>query len=349
MIGRRGKVKAFLSGIYSRSAYHAMRGCLEAMAPDVVHVHNLYPFFSPSVLVACRQARIPVILHYHNHHLTCPITFHFREGKICERCVGGKEHWCVLKNCRNNHLESVGYALRSAFARKLNLFADNVTVFLAASNFMKQRLIEAGFCEERILVVPFASTSSQCSANEPVDRVGQYVVYVGRLSPEKGVGTLIAAARQLPYVKFLLAGDGPSRAELEESAPANVKFLGWLNSAELSDLYKNARIAVMPCILLEPFGLVITDAMENGLPVIVSAIAGPAEIVDHGRTGLHFEPGNPDDLANAIEKLWKDPELCQLMGRAGREKVDREYSADRYYERLMAVYGKAIAMVNSSG
>lgn len=343
MSGLSGKVKAFFSGIYSRSARYAMGGIIEATNPDIVHAHNLYPFFSPSILVACKYAKVPTVLTCHSHLLTCPTTWHFKDNKICVRCIGGQEYWCFIKNCRNNLIESIGYAFRNAVASKLRLFTDNVTLFITASNFMKQRLIEAGFSKNRVVVVPLAITL----APSPTDpSLGEYVVYVGRLSPEKGVRALMTAARLLPQLKFLIAGDGPISKELEDAAPANVTFVGWRNPAQLSDLYHKARVAVAPSIWLEPFGLVVTDAMSHGLPVVVSSIAGPSEIVDEGITGLHFEPGNPTDLAEKINSLWTDPELCRRMGQTGREKVISEYNEDVYYKRLMAAYKKAIEINN---
>jgi len=337
--GLNSKIRAFFSGIYSWSAKHAMQGIIEAIRPDIVHAHNLYPFFSPSVLVACRQEFIPVVLHCHSHLLTCPTTWHFRDGVICELCTRGREYWCILKNCRRNIFESIGYSLRNAVARKLRFFADNVTLFITASDFIKQRLVEAGFSNKRIIVVPYAITSSE-SRVDPSS--GEYVTFVGRLSYEKGVDTFLDAARLLPKLKFFIAGDGPIKKELQDIAPENVTFTGWLNKAQLFDLYCETRITVVPSVWLEPFGLVITEAMSYGLPVVASKIAGPAEIVEEGITGLLFQPGNPIDLAEKISRLWHKPDLCKKMGQAGREKAIKEYSEDIYYMRLMAVYKKAI-------
>jgi glycosyltransferase involved in cell wall biosynthesis len=343
MCGLSGKIKAFCYGIYSAPMRRAMAKVISHERPDVVHVHNLYPFFSPSVLVACRQARVPVVLHCHSHFLTCPSTFHFNDGEICERCAGGREYWCLFKNCRRNILESTGYALRSAVARKFKLFANNVTLFITATDHVKQRLVEAGFSKDRIVVVPLAVAE----APSPTDPLrGKYVVYAGRLSPEKGVETVLAAALLLPQVTFVIAGDGPLTKELQEIAPQNVTFLGWLNKAQLSSLYCQARFAVVPSLCMESFGLVVTDAMSYGLPVLASNIGGLSEIVEEGVTGLLFQPGNSADLAEKINNLWTDPHLCRRMGQAGREKTIREYTEDVYYNRLIAVYKEAININN---
>ena len=139
-----GKVRAFVCGIYNFSAYQQMAQLLRKDRPDVVHVHNLYPLFSPSVLVACRRAGVPVVMMAnHNYFLTCPISSHLYRGQVCEKCVGGREHHCVLQNCRGSRAESVAYALRSVVARKLRLFHDNVTIQIVHSEFARQRLIRA--------------------------------------------------------------------------------------------------------------------------------------------------------------------------------------------------------------
>ena len=115
-----GKVRGFASGIYSRSAYREMANTLKAERPDVVHVHNLYPLISPSVLVACRRANVPVVMTNHNYVLTCPVVNHLHKGRVCEKCLGGREYWCVMQNCRESWTESLAYAVRRLTARKLD-------------------------------------------------------------------------------------------------------------------------------------------------------------------------------------------------------------------------------------
>ena len=336
-----GKLKAFSRGIYSYSAVRQMSNLIKKELPDIIHIHNVYPLISPFILSVFGSSGVPVVMTIHNCRLTCPIGIHFHAGRICKKCKGGREYFCLIKNCRHNILESLAYSLRSAIARKNNLFLNNITIYIAVSNFVSRELVEAGFPQNRIEVVPnMTSLPDLCTYHNS----GDYVVYVGSLSPGKGLETLLAAARLLPQLKFLIAGDGPIRKELDDTAPGNVTFVGWFNPSQLSNLYHKARLAVVPSTLLEAFGLVVTEAMSNGLPVVASRIAGPSEIVDEGITGLLFQPGNPTDLAEKINSLWEDPELCRQMGQAGREKVIREYSEDVYYKRLMSMYTKAISM-----
>ncbi len=336
-----GKVRGFFSGIYSRSAYRDMARTLDAMRPDVVHVHNLYPLLSPSVLVACRRAGVPVVMTNHNYLLTCPIVNHLHNGRVCEKCLGGREYWCVLQNCRGSVPESVAYAARSAVARKLHFFRDDVTIQIVLSNFAKQRLLKAGFDEHRIVVLPnMVELGPEPNGRPP----GQYVAYCGRMVPEKGVDVLLAAAARLPGVDLRLAGDGPSLDKLMIGAPPNARFVNRLGPAEMAAFYQGARFLVIPSKWFEGCPLVVSEAMSRGLPVIASRIGGLPEFVDDGTTGLLFEPGNVAELAHKIRLLWSNPDLCQQMGAAGRRKAVRQYSEEVYYDRLIAVYEKAIQL-----
>jgi len=337
--GMTGKIKALFRGIYSPSMYRRMLCLIEHEKPDVVHTYNLYPLFSPSVLAACRKKNIPVVVHCHSYFLTCPATFHFLNGEVCERCTLGREYWCIFKNCRKNYFESIGYALRSFVVRKFKLIIDNVTFLIVLNEFAKKRLVDIGYPEDKIMVLSNALTIPMFTARPSA---GTYVAYIGRLSQEKGVDTLIAAAKLLPMVKFCIAGDGPIKNRLIDIAPDNVEFMGWINREKIQEFYKNAFAAVVPSICYEGFPMTIVDAMLYGIPVICSRIGGMPEVVNDGIVGMNFEPGNPNDLADKIKILWNDPDLSDYMGASGREKAVKEYSIDAYYNKLVDIYLKAI-------
>jgi len=338
--GLRASVRAFFSGIYSRTEKRLMAQHLREHRPDVVHAHNLYPLLSPSVLAACRQAGVPAVLTLHDYNLVCPSFYHLHRARVCERCCGGREYWCIVQNCRGDIFRSVGFALRMAVARKFRMFHDNVTLFVALTQFAKQRLVEAGFQPDRIAVLPnsVAIPDAPCNPER-----GEYVAFAGRLSQEKGVATLIAAAARTG-LPVRIAGDGPLRSELSASAPQNVAFVGRLDRAGLLDFYRHARFTVVPSIWFEVCPLVISEAMSHGLPVITSRIGGLPELVDEGVTGLLAELGNADDFAAKMQTLWDSPELCRSMGQAGREKARREYGEEVYFTRLLEIYQRAIAL-----
>lgn len=343
--GLRASVAAFFSGIYSRSEKRLMAERLAERRPDVVHAHNLYPLLSPSVLVACRQAGVPAVLTLHDYNLVCPSFYHLYRGQVCEHCCGGHEYRCILQNCRGDIFRSVGFAVRMAAARKFRMFHNNVTLLVALTQFAKRRLVDAGFDPERIAVLP----NSVAIPDEACDPArGEYVAFAGRLSAEKGLPTLIAAAARTG-LPVRIAGDGPLRAELSASAPQNVTFVGRLDRAGLLDFYQHARFTVVPSIWFEVCPLVISEAMSHGLPVITSRIGGLPELVDEGVTGLLIGLGNAEDLAVKMKTLWDSPELCRSMGQAGREKARREYGEEVYFTRLMEIYQRAIALGGPAG
>jgi glycosyltransferase involved in cell wall biosynthesis len=336
---RARKIRAFGSGFYSIAAGEAVFKAIEVYRPDVVHAHNLYPLISPSALLACRRAGVPVVVSFHNHAQTCPNTDHLRQGRICERCFGGNEIFCVRHNCRKNIFESVAYAGRSYFARRLRLFKDHVDAFIPLTQFAKKRLVAAGFDAARVRVLP-----NMVDLNRRVvdPAKGAYVAFAGRLSREKGLNTLLEAARRLKHVRFRLAGDGPLGDKLRAAAPPNVKMVGQLTGPEMRAFYTGSRLIVLPSQCFEMCPLVISEAMSHGLPVVASKIGGIPELVDAGRTGLLFEPGQAADLADQIDTLWNDTQLSRQMGTQGRAKAEAQYGESAYYRRLAAIYDGVI-------
>jgi glycosyltransferase involved in cell wall biosynthesis len=341
---RLGKARAFFSGAYSWSARRRMRELLREAGPDIVHVHNIYPLISPSVLPVCRRAGVPVVMTVHNYRLICPNGLHMTGGQVCEKCRGGREYWCVLRNCEGSIAKSLGYALRNWVARKRRAFLDNVTMYAALTEFQRQRLIAEGFPAERIAVIPNMVGGVGHAAGAAA---GDYVAYVGRISPEKGVTHLLSAARGLPDIAFKAAGSFDRMPHLAGEAPPNFEFLGFLKGARLGELYGNCRVLVLPSVWYETFGLTLAEAALHAKPVVCSRIGGLPEIVDDGVTGLLFEPGNAADLAVKIRHLWDRPDLCRQMGEAGRAKALRVYSSEAVYQRLISIYHKAIALASA--
>jgi len=339
------KVQAAFSGIYNWSAQREMRRVLRDDRPDIVHVHNLYPLFSPSILVACRQERVPVVMSLHNQQLTCPKSDHLHRGNVCEKCVGGKEFHCVLQNCRGNLMESMAYAARSTIARQTRVFESHVTLFAALSEFAKRRLVAAGFNEQQITVLPNMAPV----AAEPTDPGrGDYFAFAGRMSEEKGIETILAAAALVPECRVRLAGDGPLLAALQAKAPPNVSFAGRLCAAEMVHFYRGARCLLHSSTCFEMCPLVISEEMMHGLPVIASDIGGREELIEPNRTGLLFQPHDAAQLAAFMRSLWHDPQRCRELGQAGYALARDRFGEELYYQKLMSIYHRAISIVGHS-
>jgi glycosyltransferase involved in cell wall biosynthesis len=338
--GPGGAVRKLLEGVYSLPAYRAVAAAVRRERPDVAHALNLLPALSPSVLVACRRQGVPVVKTWHDYGFSCASHFHFSGGTICERCSPHLPLQCVLRNCWGRRRDSAAAALRSAVSHALRLYSRNITLSVCATRFVRQRLVQSGVPRGRTVVsrYPYLLRGSD---REPQ---GRYAAYVGRMSPEKGVDTLLQAAWALPAVPVRLAGTGPALQRLRAAAPPNAQFTGRLHDTTLDALYGGARFAVVPSKWYEVTPCVIVEAMSCGLPVIASRVGDLPNQIRDGVTGLLFEPGDAAGLADRMRVLWEDHRLRRELGESARAEVRREYSDQACYSRLTSVYSKAIEL-----
>ncbi|MBF0143138.1 MAG: glycosyltransferase family 4 protein [Magnetococcales bacterium] len=375
MIGRMpfGQIRAFFSGIYNPWSRRDFRQFLMTERPDIVHIHNLYPLISPSILLECRACSIPVVMTVHNFRLLCPNGLFMSGGRVCTACCRGREYWCLLRNCERQWPKSLGYALRNAVARRLGFFRDAVWLYATLTEFQKRWLVDSGIPEARVVVIPNMVESTAANlmspgevglevGKEPIvdggvgggmveggDQKGRgggegYVAFVGRVSPEKGVETLLAAARRLPSIPFRIAGEYGRMPHLPGTAPANVRFLGHLDAKGVSEVYSGARMVVQCSLCFEGFPMSVVEAMGHGRAVIGSRLGGLAEIVEDGVTGKLVEAGDETGLAAAVLDLWGRPEATARMGELGRQRVASCYSPARYFDRLERAYAKALRL-----
>lgn len=331
------KVGAAVGGVFNPFSFREVTRLIRQLRPDVLHAHNIFPNWSPSVFAAAGACGVPSLYSVHSQILTCPTWYHLRDGAICERCLDG-EHWCVLSNCRGSLVESAVYAARSAAVRLGGLVRDRATLLVAMSDFQRDQLIRGGYPTERIAVVPNMVAPPPMPA-DPAD--GAYIAFVGRLSPEKGLGTFLEAARRLPEVPFRIAGGGPLAETALRTAPPNVAWVGTLGADALAAFYRGARIVAVPSLSYETFCMVAAESLSHGVPVVASAVGAVPEILDEGRFGALVPPGDADRLADALAALWRDPERCRSAAAAGRQAVLLRYTADRCLDRLLAAYGRA--------
>ena len=335
------KVITLKESIHSRRSYNSMRRLILDWKPDIVHIHNLYPLFSPSIIGACRDARIPTVMTLHSFFLVCPTTFHYRGTAPCELCCGGREFWCVIKNCRENLLESAAYGLRTAIGRLSRVFED-ITLFVALTEFSRSRFLEAGIPAERIEVIPNFAPRHSDTVLRRGD--GDYVAFLGRINPEKGCDLFVDAMAMLPEVVGRVAGDGPLLSSLLDKAQKNVEFLGWLQPDQVTPFLGSSRFLVLASRCFEMCPLSVLEAMSLGRPVIAPRIGGLPEIVEDGIDGLLFNPGDRRDLAQKIERLWKDEDLWILLSNGARRKAEGSFSSVTHFDRMMAAYERAIQL-----
>jgi glycosyltransferase involved in cell wall biosynthesis len=337
---------AFFSGIYNPEARREMSRLLRRERIDLVQVQNVFPLFSPSILAACGEQGVPVLMRCPNYRLYCPIGLHVTGGAICERCVGGHEWQAVRHRCAGGVVKSVGYALRSAYARQAGLFADNVSVYAVLSEFQRRLFVARGIPAERLAYLPNVARVEELG--QPESRVdigsGGYVAFSGRWSREKGVDDLLSAARRLPAVPFRIAGASLRDANLDGDPPPNVRFLGHLSGAELDRFYRDSRIVVVPSRWYEGFPNVIVEGMAAAKPVVGTRIGAIPEIIDDGINGLLAAPGDSVDLAARILQLWERPDEARRLGEAGLAKARHAYSERQVAQHLEVAYAQAMRL-----
>lgn len=320
-----GQIQGFLSGIYSKEGVRTLRDILRKEKPDFVNAHNLFPFISPAALVECRKANVPVMMTVHNYRLMCPTGLFMRAGKPCELCLQQGNEWnCIKYNCEKSFPKSLGYALRNMFARRMNYYKNNVDCFVCLTSFQKDKLVQAGYEQNKISVIP---NCIEVLSDLPSAR-GDYIGYAGRLSGEKGIDLLCEVARRHPNIPFKLAGE--DRMNLRDNLPPNVQLKGHLNKEELHRFIRQSFFMVIPSHWYEGFPMAILDAAALGKPVIAPNHGGFPEIIGQGdqSIGKLFTPSNADDLEKKILELWSTPEETQRLGRLAHQKVKCEYDSD---------------------
>lgn len=321
-----GKIRGFVNGVWCPSGVRAMREALEKEKPDVVNVHNLYPFISPAALRECKKVNVPVVMTIHNFRLMCPTGLFMRDNRPCERCLERGNEWgCIKYNCEHSLLKSIGYAARNAVARIKRHYIDCVDRFACITDFQRRKLIEAGFPAERIVVIP-----NSIDASELKEQIqGDYVAYSGRISREKGVDMIIEAARRNPDISFRFAG-AVRDADLVEDLLANVTLMGHLSGKDLDNFYRNARFFVMASRWYEGFPMTILEAARYGKPMIAPDHGGFTEIIGHGDAaiGILVTPNDPSSLESAISSLWSSPSRSCILGIAAHNKLKSEYSTE---------------------
>ena len=340
-----GLARARIAGrtLYSLEARRAMSRLLERHEVDLAHVHNIYHHFSPSILAPLRRRGVPVVMTVHDYKLVCPIYVLRTHGEICERCVGGHFHHAVRLRCERGSLAgSALVATETWLHRRLRLYERGVDVFVTPSRYLRDKLVEGGYPPERIRWIP---NYVDASAFVPEFTPGPYFAYVGRLSHEKGLETLIEAVAGTS-LRLKVLGDGPLRAGLESRARevgAAVEFSGHVESNTLAGLVRGACAVVLPSEWPENGPLAVLEAMAWGKPVVASRVGGIPEFVREGREGLLVPHADPRALRHALERLARAPEEAERLGRNARARVEESYTPEAHLGSLAEAYAAAIA------
>ncbi len=336
-----GKVLVFLRVIFSFKAYREFKQYLALYNPDVVHVHNYFPLLSPSIFYACKKNEIPVVHTLHNYRAVCPTALLMHGGKINEKSVKGTSWWTVTKKVyRGSFIGSIGLATMVELHKWLGTWQTKVNRYIALTEFSKKKYIEAGWPAKKIAAKPnFIQDPFNGAAS--VAKRGHYALFVGRLSEEKGVDILFESWGNTTG-KLKVIGDGPLKEYVESKALDAIEFLGRKDKPDVLDLVSNADFIIMPSTWYEGFPMVLVEAFACGTPALVSRLGSMEEIVEDGVTGLHFEAGNAQDLAEKAQWLIDNPQRAREMGRNARSEYLAKYTPEKNYEMLMDIYQQAI-------
>lgn len=336
-IGGMGRLRVAADTLWSRRTSTDLSALLRQERPQLLHVHNTFPLISPSLYWAAAAAGVPVVQTLHNFRLLCPQAMLLREGSVCESCLGRAPLPGVVHGCyRGSRAQTAVLAGMLMLHRGLGTWAHKVDRYIALNEFCRTKFIQGGLPAERLMVKP---NFVDLPAPQPLPRSG--LLFVGRLSAEKGMAVLADAAQGLPAGSLRVVGSGPQAQPLVDRAA--VVALGALNAAQVVQHMTSCLALVMPSIWYENFPRTLVEAFACGTPVLVSRIGALAGIVEDGVTGLHVTPGDAADLAAKMRWALANPERMADMGCAARLTYERLYTPDVNYRQLMDIYGQAIA------
>ena len=328
--------------LYSFDAARKMDALLKKVKPDVAHLHNICHQISPSILPVLKRHGVPIVQTLHDFKLVCPSYRMLSPEGICERCYGNRYYNVIRQRCVKGSLAfSVLLCLEAYFHRAIRIY-DRVDLFIASSQFYKDKLVSFGVDARRIRVLPnFVQPDER-----PSYRSDGYALFCGRLGSEKGVLTLVKAAERAPDIRLIIAGSGSEESAIRQYLTAkkmrNVELVGFVSGQAKRELMRGACFFVVPSEWYENCSLSIHEAIAYGKPVVGARIGGIPEQVKSGYNGLLFEPGNAEDLRDKMQYLVSHPEEVSRMGRNARKTADEMYGPEIMYEKLMEIYREAM-------
>ena len=337
---QRNAVSLALTTLWSARTHRCLTRLLRVVRPDVVHFHNTFPLISPSAYHACHDAGVPVVQTLHNYRLVCPCATLYRDGHVCQDCLGQPVAWPgVLHACyRQSRSATATVALMTTAHRLTGTWQRLVARYIVPTDFARSRLtsLRGGLPPELVVVRPnFVDPDPGAGEHR-----GGYLLYVGRLVPEKGLETLLRAAERCRGGRLIIVGDGPLASVVQDATlrSTHIQWLGQRSAAEVRELMGAATALLFPSEWYETFGLVVVEALARGTPVIAADLGGIRELIEPGRTGLLFPPGDADQLAERMRWACEHPAELALMGQTGRSVYLTRFAAESAYASLMAIY-----------
>lgn len=335
-----------MNGAWSRQSYDEISALIKSSRPDLVHFHSIFPQISPSAYFACRDNNVPVVHTLHNYRPICPGAMLIREGKPCEDCLGTNLLPAIQHRCYRGSLLATGAIAWQITRSRFNGAYGMVNRFIALTSFAASRYENAGFPKHQLAIKPNFLSNPPIVETEIVE---PYAVFVGRLSEEKGIFTLLKAWRDVQGLPLKILGDGPLNSQLRSYASKenlNVEFLGFLANDKSLQVVANAKLQIIPSEWYEGFPMVVLEAYAMGVPLVVSRIGSLEEVVLEGKTGVKFNPGDITDLAIKVNSLKDNAPLLVTMKNNAKALFRQRYTAAENFKQLMAIYKQVISEHN---
>ena len=328
--------------VWNREIYQDIHDLIAQNNIQIAHFHNTFPLISPAAYYAAKSAGAAVIQTLHNYRLLCPNALFFRDGKVCEDCLGKAIPWPgVVHQCyRDSLVSSSGVATMLMTHRTMKTWEKAVDTYIALTSFAKEKLVQGGLPADKIVIKPNFLNADPGYQPNP----GQYALYVGRLSVEKGIDTLLSAWSELgTHLPLKIIGDGPLADDVIAAAQKNpnISWLGFRPMEEVYEHMKNALFLVFPSRWYEGLPRTIIESFAVGTPVVAADLGAMSSLIDANLSGWHFEAGNADRLIEVVNGLIANPELLAQIRSSTRKTFEDHYAATQNYKRIMAIYQAA--------
>lgn len=326
--------------IYSFEVKKALKKEIKEVKPDIIYTIHFVNKLSPSVIDAAKECGIPIVSRLSDYFLLCPRFDFLYNKKVCEDCLKDGYSSCIKKRCVKGSLFASAIRVISMKVHNFIKIYDNVDMFITPSEFLKKKLIENGFDKNKITCIPTFTTNESSNTKK---KAGDYGLYFGRISEEKGVETVIKAYEELPNLKLKIMGDDTTdeatrlKEYVKKNSLKNIEFLGFKSGYELESIIANCSFVVIPSIWYDNLPNTALEAFLNSKPVIASRIGSLPELVEDGYNGLLFEPGNYKDLKDKIVKLIEE-NLIETYGKNSKKKLDSDFSKTTHYNKLISIF-----------
>ncbi len=336
------KIKYGINSIFSIGAYYSLKKLLKKEKFDLIHLQSIHHIITPSILISIKKAEIPVVWTLHDYKLVCPSSNYFTKGSICEKCNGGKYYHSLFNRCKRNSIWGSFIIMVSAYLEKIMKLYNTINLFITPSNFLRQKLIQNGFPENKVINIP--NYIDKVKLVDSKNDKEEFILYYGNLSKEKGVDVLLKVVSKLSTIPFLFIGDGPLYNNVLEASKknSNITLIEFLDKTQLFEKIKNSKFVVIPSQWYENFPFTVLEPISLGKTVIASEIGGIPEIIKNDFNGLLVSnPASLEEWVTKINDLFYDKNKIQLLESNAIESV-KQYSIKNHITIINNLYKELI-------